>query len=369
MGYYVPTFVALSLVYAVWSFYPKPLAGIPFNAKSKQQIFGDIPAVKKKAKRTKETSDAMIDIARQLRVSMAQLLVTSFTGPYVVVDDPREVEDILFHRDKEFDRSPLTTQFFKPLFPHATISQETTPALKEQKRLWADAMSPKFLRRVVAPNVRMSAMRLVEFWQFRAKQTKGQHFEVQKDFEIANLDVIWGAILGTELGGMNRKLEAGLNGQMNGHAHSVDDIKFPTSSGASPQNRDPGYVMQQILAYMNFMTEEAFQSSWPAWTFWKHQRSSKFQQCKKIRDEELHRLMKAACEKFQRNLDGAEGDGEGLDTCAMDMVLRKKVLAAKKTGKPMPDPTKDVTLLDELLLLLLAVRLHLIQVPRSRHEG
>ena len=41
----------------------------------------------------------------------------------------------------------------------------------------------------------------------------------------------------------------------------------------------------------------------------------------------------------------------------MNLVLRRLVLAAAKTGQPLTDPTADPSILQELIVLISAVRL------------
>lgn len=70
-----------------------------------------------------------------------------------MVEYPYEVEDIIVRRNKEFDKAPTGVDILWLMFPHASLSQYTTPELKAQKRLWADTMNVDFLRRTAAPNI------------------------------------------------------------------------------------------------------------------------------------------------------------------------------------------------------------------------
>lgn len=68
---------------------------------------------------------------------------------------------------------------------------------------------------------------------------------------------------------------------------------------------------------------------------------------------EVRDLMRKSCERFERINTHTE-DGEDLDTCAMDLVLRREILTAKRTGNAnLSNPTADPAMLQELLLLLL----------------
>jgi hypothetical protein len=84
--------------------------------------------------------------------------------------------------------------------------------------------------------------------------------------------------------------------------------------------------------------------------------SPRYRRFTRLRDAEIRRLMAEACERFQRSGGlGENGDGEELDTCAIDLVLRREIVMAPKKGLPVPDPSRDPAMLQELLLLLLAV--------------
>ncbi len=74
-----------------------------------------------------------------------------------------------------------------------------------------------------------------------------------------------------------------------------------------------------------------------------------------IKNREIYRLLLDAIARFQRMLDSS-GDGKEHDTCAMDIVLRRNMIVAKKAGRQVPDPTKDAAMKDELLLFIYAVR-------------
>lgn len=74
-----------------------------------------------------------------------------------------------------------------------------------------------------------------------------------------------------------------------------------------------------------------------------------------MKDREIDRILLTASARFQRLLDDSS-TGEEHDTCAMDLVLRRNMLAAKKAGREVPDPTKDARLRDELVLFIYAVR-------------
>lgn len=367
--YLVAAAALLAICYIYRLLLPRPpLPGIPHNPASTRRLFGDMGAAKALGRQTGEMSAAIFHIARNImqqhqpadtpyKIPIAQLLVPSFlpgTGAHVVVvDDAREAEDILVRRNREFDRSELTAQFFRPVFPRSTIAQPTTPALRAQKRLWSDVMGADFLRRVVAPNICGAAEEVVELWRIKAAAAAeakgvdglgegGRPFDVKHDFGTAALDAIWVAVLGSKLGAMRREIE-----RVRQHKACGEEAKAaPGQSGALPSS---AVAVQQAVEHMNRIVTAGFGSVWPAAAFFWIQLTPAYRRFKRVAYGEVRGLMAAACARFDS--DGADE----LDTCAMDLVLRREMLAAKKAGRPVPDPTRDPAMLQELLLLLLAV--------------
>ncbi|KAK4159853.1 cytochrome P450 3A24 [Cladorrhinum sp. PSN259] len=344
MAYNVYLLVASSAVvyigYIIWNLYPKPLPGTPHFPESTKRIFGDGPPLKAIQKATKEQSENIFALAQKIGSPIFQLLITKFGTPTFVLDDPREVEDILVRRNKEFDRSPLTAQLFKQILPHTTLAQTTTPALKAQKRLWSDVMNPEFLRRVVAPNLATAAQDLVKLWQVKLSQYGGQPFSVEHDFNDTALDAIWTAILGTKIGVLQ---------------HETEKLQNP-SAPVDPETLHTIALVRHAVEEGNRIVDVGLASLWRGLTFflmclkpsyWKFLNDSK---------SELQKIMGAACERFHAmSVSTEDGDEESAhDTCAMDLVLRREIQTAKRKGLPPPDPTTDPAMLEELWLLLLA---------------
>ncbi|KAK3938644.1 cytochrome P450 [Diplogelasinospora grovesii] len=334
--------ILLGLGWFYWKLFPRPLPGIPYNPDSLGRPLGDLHEIKRQAKLSGEPSQGLFDAADRLGSPIVQLLLTKFSAPLVIVNDPREVEDILIRRNKEFDRSELTTQFFKPMLPSCTIAQLTTPALKAQKRLWSDVMSTDFLRRVVAPRVHGAALEMVELWRARVRKIGDEDpFEVRRDFEHAALDAIWIAILGSKLGVLRREIDA-----LQNYGDMVDE--------ETRQGLERCEIVQRAMEHINQIVEAGYNSLWPTLTFWWIRLNPKFRHLKRTADGELQRLMREACERFQRIDATGTSEGEEFDTCAMDLVLRREIITAKKQGREVPDPTQDPAMLQELMLLLLA---------------
>ncbi|KAK4447384.1 cytochrome P450 3A24 [Podospora aff. communis PSN243] len=313
--------------------------GIPYDHSSAYRPFGDGFAVKAEGKRTLETSIAMFSQCQKLGSPIVQFLLTSLPGtnPAVVLDDPREVEDILLRRNREFDRSTLTTELFDKILPTSTIAQVTTPHLKAQKRLWSDVMSPEFLRRVVAPNLQMAAKELVELWKVKS-EGDDEPIEVSEDVQCTALDAIWVAVLGNKIGVVKHLISKARGEKVDEETARVTElVRFAAE--------EAGHIVGEGVG-----------SVWPALTFFFASWKPSFRRFRRVGREEVQKLMSNACERFHRlsEMSTMSTDDEEHDTCAMDFVLRREIMRAKKEGRPAPDPPNDPTMLDELWLLLLA---------------
>ncbi|KAI0019469.1 cytochrome P450 [Xylariomycetidae sp. FL0641] len=332
-GPYVLVWAALAIILLRWAFkrlfYPRPIPGIPYDQEAANRIMGDGPTI---AAIYKEKTEYVFPMAqRSLRFGspIHQFFMNPFTKPMVIVDDPREATDIVLRRNRDFDKTtgPGVWQTF---IPHSTIAQSSSPEWKLQRKTWQDTMHPDFLKRVVAGNIYQSALELTNLWKVRCDQAGDKPIDVSKDFSYAALDAIWTAAFGERLELVNSKITE-------------------LQTGQAVQTK--GLDMHRTVDYINHLAELWRGSLWPAFSQWRVKRSPDFQRYMQFKDREIDRLLLAAKARFERILDGQD-DGERHDTCAMDLVLRRSMLAAQKAGKPFPDPTKDKKMRDELVLFI-----------------
>jgi hypothetical protein len=156
------SFVALVLA-ARRRIYPKPYPGIPYNKQSAKRLTGDLPELIPVIQTTNEYSSSIFAITTQrLGKPIAQMLFPALQKPLIILEDPREIKDIVLHRNQEFNKAPIAINTIQPMFANATTSQYTTPELQAQKRLWADVMRAEFLRKAAAPNIYKATLDLVE---------------------------------------------------------------------------------------------------------------------------------------------------------------------------------------------------------------
>ncbi|KAI0834304.1 cytochrome P450 [Hypoxylon sp. FL0890] len=311
--------------------YPRPIPGIPYNKEAAKRITGDLPTI---ADTYKELTEWILPIGRrslQYGSPIHQLFMNPFTKPYVLIDDPRETSDLVLRRSKDFDRN-TSAGIWQTLVPHSTIAQATTPEWRAQRKTWQDTMHPDFLRRVVAKNIYTAAKDLTRLWEVRCSRSNGRPVDVSGDFSFAALDAIWTATFGERL--------------------DIVDAQIQTiETGKQVETR--GLDMHSTVQHINNLADTWRGSFWPALTRWRMKRNPEYRRYTETKDREIDRILLDASARFQRVLDGSS-DGEEHDTCAMDLVLRRSMLAAQKAGKPLPDPTKDMKMRDELLLFIYA---------------
>jgi hypothetical protein len=322
--------------------YPRPYPGIPYNIKSASRITGDIPDLVPVISSTNEFSNSIFAITTQkLGSPIAQFLFPGMQKPLIILEDPREIEDIFLRRNKEFDKAPMTINIFQPMFPKGSLAQYTTPELRAQKRLWADVMTAGFLHRATAPRIHKAALELVELWRLKATTTcTNKPFTVLDDILNTTLDAIWSSVLGDEAGTIDysiKKLQSELNGK--------------------PQDFNPprGTFIREEVDYISNTISQVSNTPAPKLAAKVVTYTPRYRKFRRTITREISSLMKAAVEKFQE-LELESLDNSDADQCMMDQVLRRQVLQAKKGNNALVDPTKDQTMLDELFVLLVGVR-------------
>ncbi|ETS79937.1 hypothetical protein PFICI_07466 [Pestalotiopsis fici W106-1] len=331
------TFVGL-VILARRSLYPKPYPGIPYNIESARRITGDIPNLVPVIRATNEFSNSIFSITTQkLGQPIAQLLFPGIRKPLIILEDPREIEDIIVRRNKEFDKAPMSINLLYDMFPNATLTQYTTPKLKAQKRLWATVMSAEFLHKAAAPNIYKSTFELLELWRLKACTVfRDRPFNAFEDFQNAALDAIWVAVVGEEPG-VTR--------------HEVEKLQSQTAGDGKLQKPPRGAFLKEEALYIGDAISRNSNAPVPKWSQKLETYTPRFRKFRRVADAEIGLVMKRAVDRFQR-LEVGTLEADGSDTCMMDLVLRRQVLEAKKAKRPMTDPTKDRNMLDEMFVML-----------------
>lgn len=279
---------------------------------------------------------------RKLQSPIIQLFLAPFWKPLIFVNDTQEVEDLIQNRSKEFDKAPSSVDPFRPIVPGASICKVRGPEWIAQVRLWSDVISVGYLRDVAAPLMHASALELVDLFQAKAAVADGRPFWVAEDFRIATFDVIWKAILGTNLHGLRNEREAVVE-----HATEIPKA----ASKDAPVDMATAPKCDEWNAGMYFMgvIPATAMSPFPRVLHFFYSLTPTYRKHWAIKT----RLKKECFANSQSRLAEGAAD-EKKDVCALDRALRR---FAKVSPNDIYKPTMG-DMYDEMLLLLMAVSSH-----------
>lgn len=335
---------ALARLYQL-AFHRRPYPGIPHNPPSTRRLLGDIPELTAEARRRGDPSKMTRAQFARLRSPVVQLFLAPLWRPLVYVADAREVDDLLRHRTREFDKSPGAVAPFRPLVPGASICKVRGPVWRAQVRLWTDVVSVGYLRDVAAPVMHRAALELADLFRAKARAAGGRPFWVAEDFKIATFDVIWKAMLGSEVGGLGRERDAVLAGVALPQPASRDE---PADLATAPKSAEwdaavyflsliPATLMSPIPGVLHFLY-----SLTPTW---RRHWSTKARLMRELIESSRLRFADLG------DLKDDESVAEKRDVCALDRALRR---FAKVSPADVYRPTTD-DMYDELFLLLMSV--------------
>ncbi|KAK6852539.1 cytochrome P450 [Apiospora arundinis] len=328
---------------------PRPLPGIPYHKHSARRLFGDLPDYVASYRKHGEFYHYRHESIKRLGFPLYQFFMTPLSKPLLVLEDPREVEDICLRRNRDFDRAPLTSNILGVVMPHSSIVKKSGTSWRTQRKPWLSVMAPDFLRRVVGPSLHEAATELMELWRIKAltstaKGGKDGVVDILSDFDTAALDAIWVAILGEKLNGLRDQINA------------IRPASVTASKGANGESSDGGEKansldMQNTMRFMNHAAVSWRTFKFPPLQLWLMKRSAEFRRFDNLKNQQIQRIMQSSIAEFQ---DALARGVEAPDSCAMDLVLRREVQDAHKAGKPLRDLTADADLCDEIFLLLWA---------------
>ncbi|KAK8128198.1 hypothetical protein PG984_009306 [Apiospora sp. TS-2023a] len=234
---------------------PRPLPGIPYHKHSAQRLFGDLPDYVASYRKHGEFYQYRHESVKRLGFPMYQFFMTPLSRPLIVLENPREVEDICLRRNREFDRAPLTSNILGTVMPHSSIVKKTGAAWRAQRKPWLGVMAPDFLRRVVGPSLHEAAMELVELWRVKAAaaslandKTDSGIVDILNDFDTAALDAIWVAILGEKLNGLKDQINAICSTEESTTNANAEKQETKGDAGGEKAN---SIDMQNTMRYMN----------------------------------------------------------------------------------------------------------------------
>lgn len=324
--------------------HPRPYKDVPYDKQSATRLLGDIPDMVKFAKEGNDPDQFIPQRCRQLNSPIIQLFLAPFSSPLIFVDDVGEVENIVFNRTKQLDRAPITINTLLPLFPFSSILKRTTPEWRAQRRLWKDTMSNDFLRRIAAPQMYETAMQLVDLFQLKIRIGSGRPFSVRTDFNLSALDVIWAAILGSELHGIRDEICG-----MRNHDGSIQQPVSKDCPAAMPSVVKG--ELYQAIEYLSNTLQINLASPLPGWYNWLLRQLPRYKRCWALKEKTINGLIQSARARFNGSC-----QTDGTRQCAIDTVLEREQSAiSRPKASAFIIPPTDVEIHDELFMLLIAV--------------
>ncbi|KAF2031509.1 cytochrome P450 [Setomelanomma holmii] len=260
--YLVFGIVAAGLYTVYRALLPKPLPGIPYNKDAATKLFGDIPEMMRYVLRTKRIFCWLTSLTTRHQSPIIQAFIKPGSLPWVVVTDPRESQDILLRRTKEFDRSGFFSELIGGILPEQHIQFLSTDArFKNNRNLINRIMAPTFIQEVSAPEVYKSIEMLVRVWQRKCELAKGRPFEAHSDITYSALDAIFASSFGLpeEVSITVRRLEAVFEFDVPLPGSIDEPVVFP--EGNIPE------VFKAVITLTNSVTDTQL-SPFPILTSW-----------------------------------------------------------------------------------------------------
>ncbi|PSK46517.1 Cytochrome P450 94C1 [Elsinoe australis] len=303
---------------------PTPFAGIPYD-KSYVKPFGHAGDQIAWVKKNETVFDWMALQGRRLQSPIYQLFLMPFSKPTLVITDPRECQDILLRRAKEFDRSTWFTDLFLGTIPDHHIVQQTNDRFRAQRRLLADTMTTGFLHNVAAQHLHEQTVNLISLWRTKSRLASNHAFPIQDDINEMALDSIWAVAFGTEIDTVKTQ---------DTFLQSKPTIPVPNSPSCPIDfPKPPLPAAFHSIMYLSDSILYAIRSPHPRLGHWWFRQSSAFKAAKSHKDKLIaERLADAK----SRLLNSTATDA--MIRCATDNMVRREQQAAEKEGRA---PTYD----------------------------
>jgi hypothetical protein len=194
LEYYIYTYQLLA----------KPLPGIPYNESATKSIFGDLPSLLRYYKEQGPDLSGWFCLQNTaLQSPIVQIMVTPFNlrPPIILLADYTECVDILTRRGHEFDRSAVWKELFKGVLPNGSLTLDTTPHFKAQRKLSGDTMSTAFLKDVAVPKTYAPILQLVKLWKKKSELAGvNKAWRADEDIFRAVFDALWSVVSAQDAG-------------------------------------------------------------------------------------------------------------------------------------------------------------------------
>lgn len=335
--------------YVVKQAYPRPVGGIPYNAASAGRFWGDAAGLLEAIKITQDPAKYIFQQNRNLNSPVIQMFLAPFSKPTIIIDDVREVKDILSNRTHQFDRAPRTQDAYRALLPHCSLVKLTGPAFKEQRKFWEGVTGTPFLRRVAEPKMYRCALELIELLRAQAKMAGGRPFPCFEDFDVAAFELIYEVVFGAPGEAIKRTRDEVLTAS----EETIQPVSLDTLAYL-PSIRKP--EMCENVSFFISTVAKSLKSMFPAWSLW-YLRQQPIHRQKLARknstiDSHIESTRAKLAKLSEKQLENCE------ETSAVVTGVRRHLLARLRQGQRLDvEFSKRVQkeIHDELFMILVAV--------------
>lgn len=326
----VTAIAAASLIglYALYQFLlPKPIPGIPYNAKSANRLLGDIPNLISELSKGGDFVEWLADQHIKSNSAIRQIFLRPFGRPMILLADYRECRELMVFRTKDFDRSQDVSSMLRPVVRTNQFAQPTGSDWKLHRRLVQDTMSPAFLQDVAAPSIYESCLRFIDLWNIKADLANGRPFAALDDFFYATFDAVGAFTFGSAFPYSATKPQADGLAQLAADDFVSDDIDKPIDF--------PQFDIDENITSMIRLVdgiERAQSSPSPALAWLMTKASSSFRRARRIKDECIRREIEKAVASAKKN---EASEDEAWVRNAVDHIIdRENKLAERENRKP-----------------------------------
>lgn len=304
---------------------PRPLPGIPYNAKSASRLLGDIPDLVSFVSKGGNFIEWMADQQIKSNSVIKQVFIRPFGKPMVLLADHRESREIMVYRANDFDRSQDVVKMLRPVVRTNQFAQPTGPQWKLHRRLVQDTMSQNFLNDAAAPSIYASFTRLINLWNHKLDLAQGRPFSAADDLFLAAFDAVAAFTFGSSFP------HSALKAQVDGlNSLSPNDIARGTADDAVDF---PTFDIDESISSMIRLVDgiETAQSSPSPSLAWVVTKLSKwFRRASAVKD----RCIRDEIEKAAASIKQADDDASLVqERHAVDHIIKREKALAQKEGR------------------------------------
>lgn len=316
---------AASGIYMVylWAL-PKPIPGIPYDESARRNLLGSVPEIRAYVKEHGRLRPWLVGHSTRHGSALTQFWMGPLARPTLILADFQEARDILLRRGKEFDRSSRSISILSgPIGNHHIAMRSSDPRFKGNKELVRDLMTPTFLQEVTAPQVYRKAQHLIALWARKAEFAKGRPFDIKQDVVDAALDIINAAAFGFDDSMSTTKQQLDFLNSMD--PAELDPVVLANGSADVPWQPHTPHIAAIHEFGRHVGTQ--FKAISPKLAHpYKVLTSPTLGKAIARKNEMICREIDKALERLR--------SGESDTRSAMDHVIQREMVAAKKAGRP-----------------------------------